>query len=187
MKHDGIAAAGLRSRAETFLAGRSAANDDATEIESKRALHELQVHQVELEMQHEELLQANRELTQLRDEYRDLFDFSPVGYFKMLYGVDEALMNLTLLTLLDLPSDKRLNSLVPYIVDGDQGIWIDCIHYLRLGGRRRECWLQLVTASKLPLFVKVFLSRFDTLHEGSILGAVVPIDAGEYRSFRSKA
>jgi len=44
-------------------------------------LHELQVHQIELEMQNEELRLAYAEADGLRERYADIYDFSPVGYF----------------------------------------------------------------------------------------------------------
>ena len=42
--------------------------------------HELHVHQIELEIQNEELRRATAELEQAHDRYADLFEFAPVGY-----------------------------------------------------------------------------------------------------------
>lgn len=45
-----------------------------------KLLHELQTHQVELDLQHEQLKANEREFSQELDRYRALFDFAPVGY-----------------------------------------------------------------------------------------------------------
>ncbi len=44
-------------------------------------LHELRVRQVELEAQNEDLRTMQHQLESVRDQYTDLFDFAPVGYF----------------------------------------------------------------------------------------------------------
>ncbi|WP_303310179.1 PAS domain S-box protein [Hymenobacter sp. BT730] len=69
----------LRLRAERRqLATQSLASDTAPEVQ--RLVQELQVHQIELEMQYEELLMAQVEAENSRAQYVDLYDFAPVGY-----------------------------------------------------------------------------------------------------------
>ena len=53
------------------------------ESDVKKLLHELQVHQIELEMQNEELHQANQTAETALKKYTMLYDFAPLGYFTL--------------------------------------------------------------------------------------------------------
>jgi PAS domain S-box-containing protein len=72
--------ADLRKRAERKVERVSADISRMNEEEIHRVFHELQVHQVELEMQNEELRNTQQELEQAKQKYVDLFDFAPIGY-----------------------------------------------------------------------------------------------------------
>src|SRR5271157_4080986 len=79
-------AAELRRRAEARFkekqsSQRSEVGDQSTAEETQRLVHELEVHQIQLEMQNEELLQARAEVEAILGQYTDLYDFAPVGYF----------------------------------------------------------------------------------------------------------
>ncbi|HEX7505570.1 MAG TPA: ATP-binding protein [Polyangia bacterium] len=89
--------AALRIRAEEWLSGRtprpgSTGPDTAEDL--RRPMHELQVHQIELELQNEELQAARAELELGFERYADLYDFAPVGYVTLDSGGTIRKMNL---------------------------------------------------------------------------------------------
>ncbi len=74
-----VSGAELRSVAEERLGEKPAINLP-TVGNPLALLHELQVHQIELEMQNEELRRARSEVETALENYTDLYDFAPVGY-----------------------------------------------------------------------------------------------------------
>ena len=76
----------LRAKALRLMRRRKRAPTARRVEEPARIFNELQVHQVELEVQNEELRRAQQVAEEARAKYSDLFDFAPVGYF-MLDGL----------------------------------------------------------------------------------------------------
>ncbi len=75
---------GLRRRAEERLkGGKKKAAPPPAEPDALRMVHELEVHQIELEMQNEELGRAREELERQVAKYSDLYNFAPIGYFAL--------------------------------------------------------------------------------------------------------
>lgn len=72
----------LRGHAEKrLLVKKTPLQLPRSENDAKRLVHELEVHQIELEMQNAELKRAQEELESSRNKYVELYDFAPVGYF----------------------------------------------------------------------------------------------------------
>jgi len=77
-------AALLRKKAEEKLKAKQLkADKPVIETDVKKLLHELQVHQIELEMQNEELQEANETAETALKKYTLLYDFAPMGYFTL--------------------------------------------------------------------------------------------------------
>ncbi len=73
--------AALRRNAEKKLKSETARLQELSSIDLKKLVHELGTHQIEIEMQNEELRRAQAELESSRAGYADLYDFAPAGYF----------------------------------------------------------------------------------------------------------
>ncbi|MCK9423682.1 MAG: PAS domain-containing protein [Bacteroidales bacterium] len=74
----------LRRKAEELLKkNQIKIAKSVTETDALKLLHELQVHQIELEMQNEELRQANETAETALKKYTMLYDFAPMGYFTL--------------------------------------------------------------------------------------------------------
>ncbi|MEI6135579.1 MAG: hypothetical protein WCP72_11445 [Desulfomonile sp.] len=72
----------LRIQAETALPKKGFDVPDLSDLSTEeihKLVHELHVHQIELEMQNEDLGQAHKKLEELKDKYVDLYDFAPGG------------------------------------------------------------------------------------------------------------
>jgi PAS domain S-box-containing protein len=73
----------LRRMAEKRLLGTNADLSDIPLENINELIQELRVHQIELEMQNEELRQAQLDLQAALDQVTDLYDFAPIGYFSI--------------------------------------------------------------------------------------------------------
>ncbi|VVB64713.1 PAS domain protein [uncultured archaeon] len=74
----------LRHQAEELLKdsrNELVGSETVDGVDAMALVHELQVHQIELEMQNEELKRAKLETEDALTKYSDLYDFSPIGLF----------------------------------------------------------------------------------------------------------
>jgi len=94
-------------------------------------LHDLRVHQIELEMQNEDLRRTQAELEASRARYFDLYDLAPVGYFTLSEQGLILEANFTAATLLGWPRGALVRRpLTRFIVRDDQDIYY--LHRKRL-------------------------------------------------------
>jgi PAS domain S-box-containing protein len=73
----------LRKQAEKRLSEKPRTSVKKSMADTASLIHELQVHQIELEMQNDELRQAQATIENSNKRFSDLYDFAPVGYFTL--------------------------------------------------------------------------------------------------------
>jgi PAS domain S-box-containing protein len=151
-------AAGLRCQAETKLSGRKkkAASFPATEADTWRLVHELEVHQIELEMQNEELMQTRAEVEAFLHQYTDLYDFAPVGYFTLARDCTIHQVNLAGATLLGVERGKLIKQRFGVFVSARSRTTFNTFIEEVFGSRQKEtCEIELRKAGSAPLWVRI--------------------------------
>ncbi len=139
-----------RRRQAEAVAQANAANSlerlEALSPEDARAMvHELRVHQIELEMQNEELRQAQVELDIVRGRYFDLYDLAPVGYCTLSAQGLLLEVNLTAATLLGLSRRALIRQpIARFIARADQDVYYLYRKRLLETGETLSCELRMV-------------------------------------------
>jgi hypothetical protein len=147
----------LRKKAEELLkSNQKKAEKQAFETDPKKLLHELQVHQIELEMQNEELRQANDTAEAALKKYTMLYDLAPMGYFTLNSDCSIHELNFTGAELLD---DKRF-SLVNtnfklFVSDESRDVFNKFFNKVYTSGAKESCNIRLGYDGKPLAFVYI--------------------------------
>ncbi|MEI6609100.1 MAG: sensor domain-containing diguanylate cyclase [Deltaproteobacteria bacterium] len=147
----------LRQRAEEIAletADVSPENiDGQTPAEIRQTLHDMRVHQIELDMQKEELCRAQAEIEASRARYFDLYDLAPVGYITLSKQGLILEANLTAATLLG-AQKKNLSkrSFSWFILKEDQDIYYLHRKLLLEIGEPQACELRMVKMDGLSFW-----------------------------------
>lgn len=108
----------LRQRAEALIRQRPDAPSE-TSSDILTLIHELKTHQVELEIQNEELQRAQQELSELHREYENLYEFAPCGYVTLNERGLIQRINLTGVRLLGAPRQRLSGTSLTQCIDPD--------------------------------------------------------------------
>jgi two-component system cell cycle sensor histidine kinase/response regulator CckA len=123
-------------------------------------LHELRVHQIELEMQNDELRQTQRDLDASRARYLDLYDLAPAGYCSLSREGTILEANLTLATLLALPREQL--DKVPFtrfLLPADQDLYYHYRKQLQDGGPPLALQLRMITSEGNAFWAELVATR----------------------------
>jgi two-component system, cell cycle sensor histidine kinase and response regulator CckA len=146
----------VRQRAEALVAQMPEDLADLSPEAGRELLHELRVHQIELEMQNEELRRTQLELEAARARYFDLYDLAPVGYITLSEQGIILEANLTLVDLLGVTRKQVVQRpLTRFIFPPDQDIFYQHRRQLFATGTPQTCELRLLHASGDPLWTQL--------------------------------
>jgi len=147
----------LRIKAEEQLTVNKKKTGNAeTEPDIKKLLHELQVHQIELEMQNEELHEANETTELALKRYTMLYDLAPMGYFTLDQNGTILELNFTGAEML---GDRRF-SLVNsnfklFVADEYKSTFNDFLNKVFSKIHKESCEVQLGYANKKLSYVHI--------------------------------
>jgi PAS domain S-box-containing protein len=124
--------------------------------EAQQTIHELRVHEIELNMQNEELRRVQAELATARARYFDLYDLAPVGY--CILSLDGLILeaNRTAVALLSLAQATLIKQpITRFILAEDQDIYY--LHRKRLfeSGTPQACELRMIKRDGTPFWVRL--------------------------------
>ena len=151
----------LRQRAEHSMANRTGMHTAQafaalTPDAQQKLLYELQVHQIELEMQNDELRRTQAALDTAQARYFDFYDLAPVGYVTVSEQALILQANLTTANLLGVPRSKLIGKPLPGFMpvsDGDR-YYLLCQQALG-SGSAQSCELQMYLANGNGVWVEL--------------------------------
>jgi two-component system, cell cycle sensor histidine kinase and response regulator CckA len=151
------AAAELRRRAEQRLREQHPATGaQPTDAATRRLVHELLVHQVELEMQNEELQLARNQMEAGLERFSDLYDFAPVGYLTLDREGTIHEANLTSASLLGIERSRLVQRRFgPYVSAADLPAFTTFLKKVFESKDREFCEVTLLKEGKHPVEVRI--------------------------------
>jgi PAS domain S-box-containing protein len=164
----------LRNLAEVRLNVGSedpkAVSTGQTDQDVTHLLHELRVHQIELEMQNEELRRSQQELSSANARYLELFDLAPVGYCTLIDGGLIVEANLTAANLLGRPRVQLVKrAITQFIAHEDLGEFYRLQNDLLTLEEAQACELRMRKFNGTPFWAHLHIARIVSQRDVSTL------------------
>ncbi|HSZ76763.1 MAG TPA: ATP-binding protein [Chthoniobacterales bacterium] len=154
-------AAELRRLAESRLSEkqknqRSLAAADRTSHDTQRLVLELQIHQIELEMQNEQLEQARAETETALELYTELYEFAPTGYFTLDHNGTIRQVNLTGSGLLGVDRSRLVNRRFGlFVAERFRNQFGSFVTKVFDSQSRETCEVMLLREGKAPFYARI--------------------------------
>ena len=145
----------LRQKAEKLLnKDPSTAASRLSAIETVKLIHELEIHQIELELQNEELILERSSAKEAAEKYTELYDFAPSGYFTLSNSGEIIELNLSGAKMLGKERSRLKNSHFLFFVSKDTKpiftLFLDKVFYSRT---KEICEVTLLAKDNPPMYI----------------------------------
>ncbi len=145
--------------------------------DSHKLVHELRVHQIELEMQNDELRCAQEELAASRERYFELYDLAPVGYFTVSENGLITETNLKGASLLGADRKELFKKpLACFVFPADLDIYHKHVKSLFEGGSQQVFELRMQRHDKTPFWARFEAGRAADRTSGETVCRIVISD-----------
>jgi PAS domain S-box-containing protein len=147
----------LRQRAEEVLKKKhSEKNSKLSEADVLKLIHEFEVHQVELELINEELLEAKTIAAEAAEKYIELYDFAPTGYFTLSKNGNIIDINLSGALLLGKERSRLINSTFGlYISDDTKPTFAQFLEKVLNSNNRELCEVIMTPSNNLLIYAHI--------------------------------
>ncbi len=147
----------IRHKAEEALQEKQATSpSNFSESEIIRLIHELEVHQIELEMQNEELLLAKEQAEKAAQKYAELFLYAPAGYFTLSRSGEILELNLVASQIFGIEKHALLNRQFGAFVSEDtRPIFNEFLENIFKFHTRSSCDITLDTNLKVSKYLNL--------------------------------
>jgi PAS domain S-box-containing protein len=154
-KNSDIDAATLHKRAEDLIKKRPLKTvSQLSEPNSLKLIHELEVHQIELELKNEELILARSTANEAAEKYSELYDLAPSGYFTLSGEGKIMELNLSGAKMLGKEHEHLRNSRFGFFVSNDtKPIFKRFLEKVFESNAKECCEIALSTNDDSPMYV----------------------------------
>jgi len=148
----------IRQKAEELMEiNQVKADSTYSEGDTLKLLHELQVHQIELELINEELVSANKKIEHLaKEKYKELYDFAPSGYLTLSRDGEIVELNFVAAQLLGMERSLLINQRFDFFLSADTCLTFNLLlRDIWSGNVKKSCEVVLTSESKRPIHVNI--------------------------------
>ena len=172
----------LRQKAESYLLGHETKQGKSNHFDLLEVLHELEVHQVELEMQNDELRRTRSALETSRDDYFNLYELAPVSFLTVNVKGVITRANISATALLDVDRHFLVNnSFLQFVLPEDRGRFYQLQKKVHASNNLEHCEMTLQVKDKKRIPIRLEMLSLNHEEKGEIHFLIVAIDISRHK------